>query len=139
MAKKFRVTVDGETFEVEVEEITKEGTKKEEVVKKVSEVKEEVPVTPPPPPTPQPTPKKKEVEVPPGSYPVNAPLPGKIITINVKEGNKVKEGDLILIIEAMKMENEIYSPIDGIVKEIKVSPGDVVEVGETLLILETGS
>lgn len=139
MAKKFRVTVDGETFEVEVEEVTKEGAKKEEVVKKVSEVKEEVPVTPPPPPTPKPTPQKKEVEVLPGGYPVTAPLPGKIVSINVKEGNKVKEGDLILVIEAMKMENEIYSPVGGIAKEIKVSVGDVVEVGETLLILETGS
>ncbi|HOC52954.1 MAG TPA: biotin/lipoyl-binding protein [Caldisericia bacterium] len=139
MAKKFRVTVDGETFEVEVEEVTKEGAKKEEVVKKVGEVKEKVPVTPPPPLTPKPTPPKKEVEVPPGSYPVTAPLPGKIVSINVKEGNKVKEGDLILIIEAMKMENEIYSPVGGIVKDIKISPGDVVEVGATLLILETGS
>lgn len=139
MAKKFRVTIDGETFEVEVEEVTKEGAKKEEVVKKVSEVKEEVPVTPPPPPTPKPTPQKKEVEVPPGGYPVTAPLPGKIVSINVKEGNKVKEGDLILVIEAMKMENEIYSPVGGIAKEIKVSVGDVVEVGETLLILETRS
>lgn len=139
MAKKFRVTVDGETFEVEVEEVTKEGAKKEDVVKKVGEVKEEVPVTPPPPPTPKPTPQKKEVEVRLGGYPVTAPLPGKIISVNVKEGNKVKERDLIVVIEAMKMENEIYSPVDGIVKEIKVSPGDVVEVGETLLILETGS
>jgi biotin carboxyl carrier protein len=61
-------------------------------------------------------------------------MPGKIIKINVKEGDKVTEGQTLLILEAMKMENEIKSSVDGIVKAVHVSEGDVLE--ENILMLE---
>ena len=67
---------------------------------------------------------------------IKAPMPGLILDINVKEGNSVKEGDTILILEAMKMENSIESPKDGIIKSIHVKSGITVEKGELLIELE---
>jgi biotin carboxyl carrier protein len=67
---------------------------------------------------------------------VTAPMVGKILEVHVKVGSSVKEGDLLLIFEAMKMENEIYAPISGVVKEIKVSKGKEVNRGDPLVIIE---
>ncbi|MFC1742472.1 acetyl-CoA carboxylase biotin carboxyl carrier protein subunit [Candidatus Riflebacteria bacterium] len=67
---------------------------------------------------------------------VTSPLNGNIWKVLVKEGEKVTKGQVILIIEAMKMENEISTPGDGIIKEISVTEGSGVKPGETLFILE---
>jgi len=67
---------------------------------------------------------------------LTAPLAGKIISLNIKEGDKVEEDDDALVIEAMKMETPIYTPCDGIVKEIKVKEGDEVEEDDVLAIIE---
>lgn len=67
--------------------------------------------------------------------PVNAPMPGNILRIDVKEGDKVKAGQTLLILEAMKMENEIASPKDGTVVQIVTSKGAVVETGTPLVVL----
>lgn len=67
---------------------------------------------------------------------VKAPMPGLILSINVKVGQKVKEGEPLLILEAMKMENSIGSPKDGIVKSIQVKNGKTVEKGTLLIELE---
>ena len=64
---------------------------------------------------------------------VKAPMPGLILSINVVEGKKVKKGDGILILEAMKMENIIKSPSDGIIKKIDVSEGYTVEKNQVLV------
>ena len=64
-----------------------------------------------------------------------SPLPGLIVKIAVKEGDPVKEGQLVLIMEAMKMENEIHAAKDGIVKEIKVKQGDSVVENDVLMVL----
>jgi len=66
---------------------------------------------------------------------VNAPLPGNIMTIKVSEGQSVKAGDILIIIEAMKMENEVLAPCDGVVKQIVVSKGATVATGDTLLVI----
>ena len=63
-------------------------------------------------------------------------MPGMIVKINVEPEQKVKKGEGLVIVEAMKMENEITSPLDGTVKEIKVAPQQAVEKGETLLTIE---
>jgi biotin carboxyl carrier protein len=65
-----------------------------------------------------------------------AQMPGKIVKIHVSRGQTVQEGQGVLVVEAMKMENEIASPIDGVVKEIAVSEGQTVETGETLFVVE---
>ena len=67
---------------------------------------------------------------------VRAPLAGNIWEITVNVGDKVEEDDELVIIEALKMENPVYSPCDGVVKEIKVSKGDQVQEDALLLILE---
>ena len=67
---------------------------------------------------------------------INAPMPGIIIDINVKEGDHIKEGDTLLILEAMKMENALTSPKDAIVKTIFTKKGEIVDKGKLLIELE---
>ena len=69
-----------------------------------------------------------------GDYHLNAPIPGLITKVEVEEGARVKEGQGLVILEAMKMENEIKSPIDGVVKTIKVKEGKPIEKGEIIMI-----
>ena len=71
-----------------------------------------------------------------GRQKVSVPMPGKVIAILVAEGDAVEKGQGLVIVEAMKMENEVHSPIAGEVKEIKVKTGDTVEGGAVLLIVE---
>jgi biotin carboxyl carrier protein len=71
-----------------------------------------------------------------GRQKVSVPMPGKIIAILVAEGDAVEKGQGLVIVEAMKMENEVHSPIAGEVTEIKVKPGDTVEGGAVLVIVE---
>jgi len=68
---------------------------------------------------------------------VEAPITGKVISIEVKVGDKVEEGDAILYIESMKMENPILAPVNGTIAEIKVAAEDVVETGNVLAVIET--
>ena len=67
---------------------------------------------------------------------VDAQMPGKIVKIAVSVGDEVSEGQGVLVVEAMKMENEIASPIDGVIKEISVSEGSTVESGAPLFVVE---
>jgi glutaconyl-CoA decarboxylase len=66
---------------------------------------------------------------------VRAPIPGKILKVCVKPGDSVKKGDILLILEAMKMENEIFAPISGVVKEVRASTDTQVEFEDALVIL----
>ena len=66
---------------------------------------------------------------------IKAPMPGLILSLNVEESQKVKEGDTLLILEAMKMENTITAPKDGIIKSITVIKGVTVEKGELMIIM----
>jgi biotin carboxyl carrier protein len=65
---------------------------------------------------------------------IKAPMPGLILEIKVQEGQEVKKGDQIMILEAMKMENVLKSPGDGIIKSIKVNKGDKVEKNQVLIL-----
>lgn len=71
-----------------------------------------------------------------GRQKVSVPMPGKVIAVLVSEGDSVEKGQGLVIVEAMKMENEVRSPIAGAVKEIKVKSGDAVEGGAVLVIVE---
>lgn len=66
---------------------------------------------------------------------VKSPMPGNILKINVSQGQAVKEGDVLIILEAMKMENEIVAPKSGSVAQIAVSKGQVVETGTPLVVI----
>jgi len=67
---------------------------------------------------------------------IEAPLPGKIMSVEVTVGNTVEEGGVICVIEAMKMENPILSPAKGSVIDVAVSPGQVVKTGEKIAVIE---
>ena len=67
--------------------------------------------------------------------PVKSPMPGNILKINVTQGQKVNEGDVIMILEAMKMENEIVATRSGTIAQIAVSKGAVVETGAVLAVI----
>ncbi|MCL6448667.1 MAG: biotin/lipoyl-binding protein [Armatimonadetes bacterium] len=69
------------------------------------------------------------------STPVVAPMVGKVISVDVKPGDKVKKNDVLAVIEAMKMHVKIFSPADGEVQEIKVSPGQQVNRNDVLVTL----
>jgi biotin carboxyl carrier protein len=126
--KKFLIKVNGNQYEVEVEEI-KGGTVASQPTVTVSS----------PAPAPAPAPKaaapKKSAGGSAGSVKVDAPMPGTILAVNVKPGDSVKKGQVLVILEAMKMENEILAPQDGTVSSVDVSGGASVDSGDILLTL----
>ena len=71
-----------------------------------------------------------------GAVEVKAPMPGNILDVKVAAGASVKAGDVLVILEAMKMENEIRTPIDGVVKEVYINETDKVSVGDKMLVVE---
>jgi biotin carboxyl carrier protein len=71
-----------------------------------------------------------------GPQTVEAEMPGKVVLVKAAVGDALVEGQGVVVVEAMKMENEISSPIDGVLKELGVEPGDTVEVGDVLFVVE---
>jgi biotin carboxyl carrier protein len=67
---------------------------------------------------------------------IEAPLPGKVLRVEVTVGNSIEEGEMICTIEAMKMENPILSPVKASVIEVAVSPGQIVKTGEKLAVIK---
>ena len=129
MGEKRRVTVDGEEFEVEVE---REGDAGRVVVGG----------------------KEYSIQVDGGTHSetgrgsagrssgrmrsgtISSPIPGKVVTMHVAVGDQVEEGEVLLILEAMKMQNEIQAPIQGTVSEVNCESGDSVEANVPLVIIE---
>ena len=106
--KKYRVNVNGTVFEVEIEEMT--GA----------------------PAAPAAAPAPAAPAAPAGGEKITAPMPGTILAVNVTSGSAVKKGDVLMILEAMKMENEIMAPCDGAVTSVAVTKGTSVESGTLL-------
>ncbi len=106
--KKYRVNVNGTVFEVEIEEMT--GA----------------------PAAPAAAPAPAAPAAPAGGEKITAPMPGTILAVNVTSGSAVKKGDVLMILEAMKMENEIMAPCDGTVTSVSVTKGAAVESGTLL-------
>ena len=113
--KAYKVTVNGTVYEIVIEQIDKADIKATPVV----ENKVEAPVSAP-------------VSAPAGGKTVSAPMPGTILKVNVANGQAVKKGDVLFILEAMKMENEIMADCDGTVSSVTTSEGASVETGATL-------
>ena len=78
--------------------------------------------------------RKKKIKVSNGT--VSSSIPGKIISLNVSIGDKVKQGDVLAILEAMKMQNEIVAPIKGVIKQINCDSGDSIIANAPLIIIE---
>ena len=96
--KKYRVTVNGTAYEIELEELTGAA--------------------------------------PAGGEQVTSPMPGTILSVNVNVGDTVKRGQVLMILEAMKMENEIMCPCDGKVASINTTKGSAVETGALLCVIQ---
>ncbi len=68
---------------------------------------------------------------------VTSPIPGTIVAVKVRPGDRVKEGDVIMVLEAMKMENDIVAPKSGVVAEIRVQEGQTVDSGILLAVIDS--
>lgn len=118
--KIYKIKFNNKVYEIEVEELEKGSAAPS--TEEAAPVKKEAPAV--------------EMEKVIGGTEVKAPMPGNIIDIKVKEGDRVKSGQVLLILEAMKLENEIVAPSDGVVKGINTSKGSTVELGDALVVLD---
>ncbi len=117
--RRFHISVNGTAYDVAVEEITG-GEATAPVAAPAAPAKPAAPVAP-------------TVA---GGTKVVAPMPGTIVNVNVAVGDTVKEGQVVMILEAMKMENDIVAVCDGKVASIKVNKGDAVESNDLLLTIQ---
>ena len=131
--RKFNISVNGKTYEVEVEEVGNESESK--VKREVKKAPKSQPKAKPVKKAPKPQPKETK-EVSSEGETIDAPMPGSVFDIKVSEGDEVKKGDVLLILEAMKMENEIVAPRDGKVIAINASKGANVNSGDALVSLQ---
>ena len=127
--KKFNVTVNGTVYEVEVNEV---GGVAPAAAPKAAPAPAAAPA---PKAAPAPAPAAAAAPVPAGAATVKCPMPGKILSVAVSVGAAVKKGDLLLVLEAMKMQNEIYAPQDGTVSEVRVAANQTVATGDVLVVL----
>lgn len=121
--KNYTITVNGNVYNVTVEEGTTAGAP-------VAAAPKAAPVAPKAAPAPA-APKSAGA----GAVKVNAPMPGKIVGVKANVGDVVKKGQVILVLEAMKMENDIVAPQDGTIASIDTAVGNSVEAGETIATL----
>lgn len=128
--KNYTITVNGNVYEVTVEE---GFTGAASAPKAAAPAPKAAPAPAPAAPAPAPAPAAPAGGE--GSVKVTAPMPGKILGVKASVGQAVKRGQVLVILEAMKMENEIVAPEDGTVASINVSTGDSVEPGATLATL----
>lgn len=122
--KNYRITVNGTSYDVTVEELA--GGAAAPVAAAPAPVAVSAPAAAPAPAAPAGGA---------GSIKVSSPMPGKILAVKANVGDSVKKGQVILILEAMKMENEVVAPEDGTVASIDVASGATVEAGDTLATL----
>lgn len=123
--KNYTITVNGTPYNVTVEEGTSSAAP-------VASAPAPAPAAAP---APQEAPKAAPAPAAAGSVKVDAPMPGNILDVKVSNGTAVKAGQVLVILEAMKMENEIVAPQDGTVASINVNKGDTVEAGQTIVTL----
>ena len=107
--KKYRVTVNGTVYEIELEELTGAAPS---------------------------APAAPAAAAPAGGEQVTSPMPGTILAINVAAGDTVKRGQVLMVLEAMKMENEIMCPCDGKIASVNTSKGSSVESGTLLCVIQ---
>ncbi len=131
--KKFNITVNGKAYEVEVEEVGGASTS----APVARPVVQAAPVQAAPVQAAPQAPKAAPVanDLPTGGDTIFSPMPGTILDIKVQAGDLVKSGQVLLILEAMKMENEIMAAADGTVVSVQVTKGASVNAGEALIVI----
>lgn len=135
--KRFQVVVNGNSYEVEVEELAA-GASARPVAVNPAPVVAPIPVVAPataPVVAAAPAAQVAPAAVPTGAAKVSSPMPGKIVSVNVTVGQSIKAGDIICILEAMKMENEIFASESGTVASVNVNAGDAVETGDVIVTI----
>ena len=125
---KYEVVLNGKKYEIEVDESTVALTAVTNVAPVVA-----APAAPVAAPAAAPAPVASAPSA--EGTPVTSPMPGTILNINVTNGQSVRAGEILLVLEAMKMENDIVAPSDGIVKQILVTKGSTVETDQVLVII----
>jgi len=155
--RKYVVKVGNTTYEVEVERVSGDvfkalinGKEVQVTVSSAASTAQQAPAAPAPTPVttaaqaqstparpaPAPTPALTAAPPPAGGKTIVAQLPGKVLKVLVKPGDRVKKGDVVLTIESMKMEVEIFAESEGVIKEVRVKPGDAVNTGDVLVVME---
>ncbi len=125
--KKFNITVNGNAYEVEIEEVKSAAAPAPKAAPAPAAA---------PAPKAAPAPAAAPTAAPAaGDTTVSAPMPGKIVKLVASVGQAVNAGDVLLILEAMKMQNEITAPAAGTVKSFAVNAGDSVKPGQTMVVL----
>lgn len=134
---KYIVTINNKSYEVEVERGQASIVKIEEAAVPNVQVAAAAPA---PAPAPAPTTASASPSAPApvtsAGEPIKAPMPGTILDIRVSVGQKVKRGDVVFILEAMKMENEVTAPVDGVIAQIVTTKGSAVSTGDPLAIIQ---
>ena len=121
--RQFSITVNGVAYAVEVEEVYNDGADQVKAPKQ-------------PAPAPKAPVKAAQPKTVAAGETVKAPMPGTILEIKVSEGEKVKNGQVLMLLEAMKMENEIVSPMEGEIVQILTAKGASVNSGDVLCVLK---
>lgn len=115
--KQYEITIDGQVYQVSLKEISAADAQQVTPAAKSAE-----------PPTPVPAATSSG-----NGTTINAPMAGNVIKINCQPGQNVKAGDVLIILEAMKMENEIVAPEDGVISNVFIKEGDSVSSGQKML------
>lgn len=129
MSNKYRVVVDGTAYTVEVEALGAGSAMPAAPAAALAPAPAAAPT-----PAPAPAAATAPAATAEGSQ-VVAPMPGKILSLKVNVGDSVNEGDLVLLLEAMKMENEVFASASGKVVQIPVKSGDTVSTGDVLMVI----
>lgn len=132
--RKFNITVNGKTYEVVVDEVGSAPAASAPVasapaVSAPAAAPAPVAAAPAAPAAPAP------VAVPTEGTTISAPMPGTILKVNVEKGASVKKGDVLVVLEAMKMENDIQAPVDGTIIAVQTSKGASVDTGAPLVTI----
>jgi len=115
--KIYKVKVNGKSYRVELESVEQVGS---ETVKETKQKKEDAPAA-------VPTGDGRKVE---------SPIQGAVVAVKVEVGKSVKKGDVLIVVEAMKLENDVVSPFDGVVSEVLVKKGDSVTSKQPVVVIK---
>lgn len=131
MLKKYKISVDGKSYEVEVEDIDSRASVNARSAPAAAPVS--TPAAPAAPAAPESSARPVSAAADIKGETLRAPMPGTILSVAASVGQNVKRGEILLVLEAMKMENEIVAHIDGTVSAIYVQKGSTVNAGDVLV------
>ena len=133
---QYKIAVNGVEYDVCVELVSRGGASRVQRPISAPAPRYNAPAVAPAAPAPTAAPAVASAPAAAGGSKVTSPMPGNILSVNVSNGQAVKKGDVLMILEAMKMENEIMAPCDGTVASVNVAQGAAVESGALLCVIQ---